>query len=142
MKHEGREGREGHEGLDELGSGLDELARTVVDAGLKVHKALGPGLLESVYEQCLAHELRARSLNVKRQLALPVVYDGLTLESGYRLDILVENAVVLEVKAVDALSRVHEAQMLTYLRLSGHRLGFLMNFNVVLFKQGLRRFLG
>jgi GxxExxY protein len=138
VKHEEHEGREG---LEELGSGLDELARTVVDAGLKVHKALGPGLLESVYEQCLAHELRARDLDVKRQLALPVVYDGLTLESGYRLDILVENAVVLEIKAVDALSRVHEAQMLTYLRLSGHRLGFLMNFNVVLFKQGLRRFL-
>ena len=78
---------------------------------------------------------------MKRQLALPVVYEGLTLESGYRLDILIENAVVLEIKAVDALSRVHEAQMLTYLRLSGHRLGFLMNFNVVLFKQGLRRFL-
>jgi GxxExxY protein len=112
-----------------------------VDAGLKVHKALGPGHLESVYEQCLAHELRARSLNIKRQLALPVVYNGLTLESGYRLDILVEDAVVLEIKAVDALSRVHEAQILTYLRLSGYRLGFLTNFNVALFKQGLRRFL-
>ena len=138
MKHEGHEG---HEGLEELGSGLDELAHTVVDAGLNVHKALGPGLPESVYEQCLAHELRVRGLDVKRQLALPVVYEGLKLESGYRLDILVENAVVLEIKAVDALSRVHEAQMLTYLRLSGLRLGFLMNFNVVLFKQELRRFL-
>jgi GxxExxY protein len=138
LKHEGRQGREG---LEELGSGLDELARTIVDSGLKVHRALGPGLLESVYEQCLAHELRARNLDVKRQLALPVIYEGLTLESGFRLDLLVENAVVLEIKAVDALSRVHEAQMLTYLRLSGHRLGFLMNFNVVLFKQGLRRFL-
>lgn len=138
MRHEGHEG---HKGLEELGSGLDELARTIVDAGLKVHRTLGPGLLESVYEQCLVHELRARSLDVKRQLALPVVYEGLRLESGYRVDILVENAAVLEIKAVDALSRVHEAQMLTYLRLSGHRLGFLMNFNVVLFKQGLRRFL-
>lgn len=111
-----------------------------MDAGLKVHKTLGPGLLESVYEHCLAHELRSRGLDVQRQLALPVVYEGLALECGYRLDLLVEGSIVVEIKAVDALTRVHEAQVLTYLRLSGHRLGFLINFNVVLFKDGVKRF--
>jgi GxxExxY protein len=120
---------------------LDELAKIVVDAGLKVHKTLGPGLLESVYEHCLAHELRSRGVAFQRQLALPVVYEGLTLECGYRLDLLVENSIVLEIKAVDALSRVHEAPGLTNLRLSGNTLGFLMNFNVVLFKEGVRRFI-
>jgi GxxExxY protein len=111
-----------------------------VDAGLKVHKALGPGLLESKYEHCLAHELQSRSLSVKRQVALPIVYEGLRLEAGYRLDLLVEDAVIVEVKAVDALTRVHDAQILTYLRLSGRPVGLLINFNVELFKQGLKRF--
>jgi GxxExxY protein len=119
---------------------IDRLARTVVDAGLKVHRALGPGLLESVYEHCLAHELHARGVPLARQVALPVVYDGVALDGGYRLDLVVDNQIIIEIKSVEALSRLHEAQMLTYLRLSGLRLGLLMNFNVQIFKHGVRRF--
>jgi GxxExxY protein len=137
MEHEGHQEHQGHQ---ELAAGLDHLARTVVDSGLKLHKTLGPGLLESAYEHCLAHELQRRGLAVKRQVALPIIYEGLRLEAGYRLDLLVEDAVVVEVKAVDALTRVHDAQILTYLRLSGHPVGLLINFNVELFKQGLKRF--
>ena len=132
QEHEGREGRE--EAVD-----LERLARIVVDAGLKVHRTLGPGLLESAYEHCLARELQIRGLAVRRQVALPIVYEGAKLESGYRLDLVIDDALVIEVKAVEALTRLHEAQVLTYLRLSGHRIGFLMNFNVTLFKQGVRR---
>lgn len=124
-----------------LGPELDGLGRKVVDAGLKVHRALGPGLLESAYEQCLAHELQLRGLKVQRQVVVPLVYEGLKVDAGYRLDLLVEDAVILEVKAIDALTRVHHAQVLTYLRLSNRKLGYLMNFNVVLFKQGLTRVL-
>jgi GxxExxY protein len=123
-----------------LGSDMEVIARTVVDAGLKVHRALGPGLLESAYEHCLCHELRARALNLHRQVVLPITYDDATIDAGYRLDLIVENSVVVEVKSVDALLPVHEAQILTYLKLSSCRIGFLMNFNVALFKQGLRRF--
>ena len=133
MNHEGRKE---HEGLD---SEVEVLARAVVDAGLKVHKALGPGLLESVYEHCLAHELQARGIEARRQVALPILYDGLKLDAGYRLDVVADEKIIIEIKAVEALTRLHEAQILTYLKLSGYRLGFLMNFNVPLFKQGLRR---
>ncbi len=125
-----------HEGLSQAVEGL---GRIVVDAGLKVHRALGPGLLESAYEHCLAFELNSRGVSLARQSALPIVYEGSKLDAGYRLDLLVENSVVIEIKAVDALTRIHEAQVLTYLRLSGCRLGFLINFNVMLFKQGLKR---
>ena len=118
---------------------MDELARLVVDAGLAVHKALGPGLLESAYEHCLSHELHTRGVSVTRQVALPIVYKGVELDAGYRLDLLVEDLIVVEIKAVEALTRLHEAQVLTYLKLSGRRFGFLMNFNEVLFKRGLRR---
>jgi GxxExxY protein len=138
LKHEEHKDHKDHEGLPET---VEALARTVIDAGLKVHRSLGPGLLESAYEHCLAHELQARGLSLKRQLALPIVYEGLTLDAGYRLDLLVEDTIVVEVKTVEALTRLHEAQLLTYLRLSGRRLGYLMNFNVTLFKQGLRRLL-
>ena len=133
MNREGREEREG--GSTEI----ESLARVVVDAGLKVHKALGPGLLESAYEHCLAYELNARSVPVRRQVALPVVYDGVALEAGFRIDLLVADQIIIEVKAVEALSSLHEAQLLTYLKLSRLRLGFLMNFNVVLFRDGLKR---
>ncbi|WP_377355186.1 GxxExxY protein [Phenylobacterium terrae] len=112
----------------------------MVDAAIKVHRLLGPGLLESAYEHCLAHELHSRGLTVARQVALPIEYDGLQLDAGYRLDLVVEDAVLVEVKAVEALSRLHEAQILTYLKLSGFRLGYLLNFNAVQLKQGLRRF--
>ena len=111
----------------------------IVDAGLKVHRALGPGLLESAYEHCLAHELNTRGLGVRRQVALPILFDGILIEAGYRLDLLVDDLIIVEVKAVDALAPLHEAQLLTYLRLSGRRLGYLMNFNVKLLKQGIRR---
>ena len=130
---------QGHQEHQEVDRGLDVLARAVVDAGLTVHKALGPGLLESTYEHCLAHELRLRSLVSQRQVPAPVIYKGEKLDAGYRLDLVIERSIIVEVKAVEALTRLHEAQLLTYLRLSGFRLGFLMNFNVILFKSGVRR---
>ena len=118
---------------------VEDLARIAVDAGFKIHTTLGPGLLESVYERCLAHELRKRGLLVRQQVILPVVYDDLRIDGGYRLDMLIEDQLVLELKAVDALLRVHTAQLATYLKLSGHRLGLLMNFDVALFKDGVKR---
>ena len=118
---------------------LQELTGEIIDAGLKVHRTLGPGLLESAYEHCLVFELSCRGLEVERQVATPVVYEGVRMDAGYRLDIVVRKAVVLEVKAVDALTRVHEAQLLTYLKLSRLPIGYLMNFNVDLFKNGIKR---
>ena len=134
--------RQERQGRQEPSSDLDAVARQIVDAGLKVHRALGPGLLESAYEHCLAYEIGLRGISVRRQLALPIEYEGTILDAGYRLDLLVAEAIVVEVKAVEALSRLHEAQVLIYLKPSGHRLGFLMNFNVALFKDGVRRLLG
>jgi len=104
-----------------------------------VHQALGPGLLESVYEVCLAHEMDKAGLNYRKQVGLPVVYDGVRLDAGLRLDFLVEDVLVVELKAVEVLHPVHEAQLLTYLKLSGRRLGLLVNFNVPLIKQGIIR---
>ncbi len=133
MNHEGSEGRE------ELSAEVLDFTRVIVDSGLMVHRALGPGLLESAYEHCLFHELTSRKLAVRRQVVLPITYHGSKLDAGYRLDLLVEEAVVIEIKAVDALTRVHQAQAHTYLKLSGFRVAMLMNFNVVLFKDGLKR---
>ena len=127
------------EGREEPSAEVEALACTIVDAGLKVHRALGPGLLESVYEHCLAYELSQRGLIVERQVALPIIYDGVALEAGYRLDLVVNGLIIIEVKSVEALSRLHEAQILTYLRLSKLPLGFLLNFNVDLFKHGIKR---
>ena len=118
---------------------IDTVARTTVDCAFRVHQQLGPGLLESVYEVCLAHELTKAGLRFERQLALPVVYDGLKLEAGLRLDFLIENMLVVELKAVEQLLPVHQAQVLTYLKLSSKRLGLLINFNTPLFKDGIRR---
>ena len=118
---------------------LDLLARSVVDAALKVHRSLGPGLLESVYEICLCHELSKRAIPFQRQLLLPVRYDGIRLDAGLRIDVLVANCLVLELKAVDELHPLHEAQVLTYLKLAEKRLGLLINFNVVLIKDGMKR---
>lgn len=115
------------------------VARAVVDAAIKVHSRLGPGLLESAYQACLAQELALRGLTVRSEVAIPIVYEGLELSTGYRLDLLVEECVVIEVKAADALHPVHSAQVLTYLQISGHRVGFLLNFNVLLMKQGIKR---
>lgn len=118
---------------------LEEIGASIVDAGMKVHKALGPGLLESIYEQCLAYELGERGHSVRRQVPLSIVYGALKLEGAYRIDMVVDDVVIVEVKAVDALTAVHHAQLLTYLKLSESRLGFLMNFNAALLKQGLKR---
>ncbi len=109
-----------------------------IDSGLKVHKALGPGLLELAYEHCLAHELNERGAAVERQ-ALPIAYGGVTLDAGYRIDPLLERAIIVEIRAVEALTALHDAQLLTYLRLWRHRIGLLMNFNVPLSRQGLKR---
>lgn len=117
----------------------EETAKIVVDSAMAVHRALGPGLLESAYEVCLAHELERRGRAVIRQMALPIVYETVKLEAGYRIDLLIDNAVMVEIKSIEALAPIHEAQLLTYLRLSGRRLGLLINFNVVLLKQGLKR---
>ena len=127
------------QGRQEPAPQVDAIARQIVDAGLKVHRALGPGLLESVYEQCLAHELGLRGLSCARQAPVPITYEGLKLDGGYRIDLLVEQSVIVEVKAVEALSRLHEAQLLTYLKLAGLQVGLLMNFNVPLFREGVRR---
>ena len=115
------------------------VAAKIVDAAYTVHSALGPGLLESIYELCLLHELKKRGLRVERQVSLPVIYDDLQLEAGLRLDLVVENLVVVELKAVEMLLPIHKAQVLTYLKLSSHRLGLLINFNSVLIKQGIHR---
>ncbi len=117
----------------------ERVAREAVDAAIAVHRKLGPGLLESVYEVCLGHELEQRGCRVARQVPQPVVYDSVRLEAGYRIDLIVENVAVVEVKSVEALAPVHAAQLLTYLRLSNTRLGFLINFNVALLKQGIKR---
>ena len=130
---------QGHQVHQEGPVELDGVARTIVDSGVKVYRALGPGLLESAYGHCLAHELHARGLSVATQVVLPIVYEGVKLDAGYRLDLLVENKVIIEIKAVETLLPLAEAQVLTYLRLSGLRLGFLMNFNVQLFKNGVKR---
>ena len=106
---------------------------------MKVHSALGPGLLESAYEVCLVHELTNLGMAVERQVELPVVYEGIHLDAGYRLDILVERKVIVEVKAIEKLLSIHTAQILSYLKLSGHQLGFLLNFNVLHMKDGIKR---
>ena len=118
---------------------LNEISGAVVDAGMKVHSALGPGLLESAYEACLIHELKKRGLAVPSQVALPVVYDGVRIDVGYRIDLIVEGLVVVELKAVDAVLPIHQAQLLSYLKLSGRKLGLLMNFNVLHLKDGIKR---
>ena len=117
----------------------DEIAKIVFESALKVHKALGPGLLESAYEECLFYELKKQSLKVEKQKALPLIYEEVKLDIGYRLDILVENKLILEIKSVDCLNEVHFAQLLTYLKLTNCKLGLLINFNVVLIKNGIKR---
>jgi GxxExxY protein len=116
----------------------DKVVSKIVVAAFAVHTSLGPGLLESVYEVCLLHELEKRGLRAEKQV-LPVVYDNLHLDAGLRLDLVVENRVVVELKAVEMLLPVHKAQVLTYLKLSGHRLGLLVNFNSALIKDGIQR---
>ena len=118
---------------------VEEIATVIVDAAIKVHRALGPGLLESAYQHCLAHELRKRGLRVETEVAQPVMYDGERIDVGYRLDMLVENAIIIENKTVEEIAPIHEAQLLTYLKLRQCRLGFLLNWNVALMKHGIHR---
>ena len=118
---------------------VNDLTGEIVDAAFKVHSALGPGLLESVYETCLVHELSARGLALERQLVLPIQYGGLCLDSGLRLDLLIQDTVVVELKAVEHLLPVHKAQLLSYLRLTGKPVGLLINFHVPLIKDGIQR---
>ena len=117
----------------------ESLATSVVDAAYKVHTALGPGLLESIYETCLTYELRKRKIAVETQVAIPVVYDGVRMDGGLRIDMVVGKQVLVEVKAVEQMNRVFKAQILTYLKLTGLRLGLLINFNVPLVKNGIER---
>jgi len=117
----------------------ERVARVAVDGAFKVHAALGPGLLESVYEACLCHELEKRGVPFRTQVAVPVVYEGLRLDAGLRLDLLLADRVVVELKAVEKMSSLFDAQLLSYLRLAGLRLGLLINFNVPLIKDGIRR---
>ena len=125
---------EGSQGYTE-----NQLSKIIFDCALRVHRVLGPGLLESSYEECLFYELRKTGLQVVKQKPLPLIYEDVKLEIGYRVDILVESKVIIEIKSVEALNDIHLAQVLTYLKLSDCKLGLLINFNVTLIKNGIRR---
>lgn len=118
---------------------INELTHETIGAAIEVHRYLGPGLLESSYRECLCHELRLRGVDFRQECALPLVYKGVSLDCGYRIDILVGNLVPVELKAIQALAPIHEAQLLTYLRLGGWRVGLLINFNVSVLKDGIVR---
>jgi GxxExxY protein len=118
---------------------ISALTGDIIGAAIEVHKALGPGLLESAYEECLCRELELRGISFKRQQTLPVLYKGLRLDCGYRVDLVVEESVIVELKACDELLAVHQAQLLTYLKLTGLKVGLLINFNVPVLKNGIRR---
>ena len=118
---------------------LNELSEQIIGAGIDVHRELGPGLLESAYEECLCYELARRGVPFTRQQPLPVVYKGVRLECGYQMDLVVNNGIIVELKSVEKLLPIHEAQLLTYLKLADLTLGLLLNFNVFVFKQGIRR---
>ena len=122
-----------------LSDEINAVSRVIVDGAFKVHKALGPGLLESVYEICLYHELQKAGLKVMRQVNVPVVYDNIKFDAGFRLDLLVDEKVIVEIKAVDDMNPVFDAQVLTYLRLTNIRLGMLINFNAAVIKKGIKR---
>jgi GxxExxY protein len=118
---------------------INDLTGRIIGAAIEVHKALGPGLLESAYEECLCYEFNLRKLSYQRQQELPVKYKDIKLDCGYRLDMVVENQVILELKSCDSLQPIHEAQLLTYLKLSGLKIGLLINFNVTILKDGIKR---
>ena len=122
-------------------SDLNQLTSRIIGAAIEVHRHLGPGLLESAYETCLAYELAQRGLTYERQKPLPLVYKEIHLDQGYRVDLLVDGKVIVEVKVVDNIAPVHEAQVLSYMRFSGCQIGLLLNFNVTLLKHGIRRFI-
>ena len=118
---------------------LNALSRLILDCAFKVHKTLGPGLLESSYRACLAHELKTKGVSVECEVPLPLRYAGVALDCGYRIDMVVDNQIIVELKTVESLLAVHQSQLLTYLRHSGKRLGLVINFNEVLLKNGIRR---
>ena len=118
---------------------LDCITRKIIGAAIEVHRALGPGLLESAYETCLAYELNQRGLAFRQQVPLPLHYENVRLDCGYRLDLVVEDEVIVEIKTVEELAPIHQAQLMSYLRLSGKQVGLLINFNVRVLKQGLKR---
>jgi len=118
---------------------LEDLTHEIIRAAMKVHTALGPGLLESAYQDCLLFELHRSGLETRKEVELPVVYDGVRIDVGYRLDLLVEDSVIVEVKSVDQLAGIHEAQLITYLKLSNTPIGLLINFNVLSLKNGIKR---
>jgi len=117
----------------------ETVAKEIVDSVIKVHKVLGPGLLESAYQRCLAFELTSRGLQGQCEVTLPIIYEGLTVDGGYRIDMVVDDCVLIGNKTVESLLTIHEAQLLTYLKLSGSQLGFLLNWNVTVMKQGIKR---
>ena len=119
---------------------FDELSNRVIGCALEVHRTLGPGLLESTYEQCLAHELSLAGISFKLQCPLPVKYKGIKLDCGYRIDLLVNDELIVELKSVDQIMGIHQAQLLTYMKLSGVKVGLLINFNVEMLKSGIKRF--
>lgn len=123
-----------------MNGGVNSITERIINSAITVHKELGPGLLESAYEACLMHELLTNGVSVERQKELPVKYRGVQIDCGYRLDLLVEDQVVVELKSVDRLENIHEAQVLSYLKLSGYQVGLLINFNVRFLKDGIRRF--
>lgn len=125
--------------MDKASAEIEAVGRVVLSCAMKVHSALGCGLLESAYETCLAYELSKEGVEVARQVALPIVYQDVRLDAGYRLDLLVGNSVIMEVKSVEKLAPIHAAQLLSYLKLSGHKLGFLLNFNVLHMRDGIKR---
>jgi GxxExxY protein len=117
----------------------EAIATQIVDAAYAVHKVLGPGLLEKIYEVCFCHELQKRGLSYQRQVDIPVVYDGITFDEALRLDVIVEDLIICEIKAVDQTNPLYQAQLLSYLRLTGKRIGFLINFNIPVIKNGIKR---
>lgn len=120
---------------------FEDLSKKIIGAAIEVHKMLGPGMLESAYEECLCYELKLRDLNYERQVPVPIIYKEIKLECGYRMDILVENKIVLELKSIECFNPVHEAQILTYMRFAEKRLGLLINFNVTKLTSGLKRYI-
>jgi len=120
---------------------INQITEKIIGCAIEVHKTLGPGLLESVYEECLAYELIQQKLNFNRQVPVPVTYKNVKMDCGYKIDILVEDAVVVELKSIEMIMPVHEAQILTYLRLTEKEIGLLINFNVKLLKNGIKRFI-
>ena len=125
--------------MEAISADVERVSSVVVDAAFKVHKTLGPGLLESVYERCLCHELRRRGTAFQSQLSLPIIYDGVIIDAGLRLDMVVAQSVIVELKAVERMQPVFTAQLLTYLKLTGLRLGLIINFNVPLIRDGVKR---